>query len=96
MEYEVEDTSIAEITDYGQIKALKEGTTKITATAYGQSASVMFIVKSSASEVDTTRDIVISDGTTTISTPGSSGGGCNAGFSVMVILAGMALAVKKR
>ena len=98
VEYEIADPSIAEIISYGQIKALKEGTTTITATAYGQSASVTFTVKASGSETDTTRDIVITSDETsdTAATVGSAGGGCNVGFSVMVILAGMALVMKKR
>lgn len=97
VKYEVADPSIAEIASYGEIKALKEGTTTITATAYGRSASVKFIVKSSASEADTTKDITVSAETDTgVATVGSSGGGCNAGFSVMMIFAGMALVMKKR
>ena len=95
--YEVADSSIAEITDYGEIKALKEGTTTITATAYGQSVSVKFIVKSSESEADTTKDITVSTETDSgIAAVGSAGGGCNAGFSAMMIFAGMALVMKKR
>ena len=97
VEYEVADTSIAEITSYGQIKALKEGTTTITATAYGQSASVTFTVKSYASEADTTKDITVSGGSDTSTTdPGSPGSGCDLGFGAMVILAGLAFAAKKR
>ncbi len=73
--YDISDTSIAEIASYGNIKALKEGSTTITATAYGNSATINFIVKPSVSEEDTTKDITVaSDTTGTIS---SSSGGCN-------------------
>ena len=92
--YEVADPSIAEITSDGKIKALKEGTTKITATAYGQIASVNFYAKSSESEADTTKDIS-STGNNGGNTPGSSGGGCNAGISVMILALGLAI-MKKR
>ena len=92
--YEVSDTSIAEITRDGKIHALKEGTTTITATAYGQSASVTFVVKTSASEEDTTKDIIVSGGSETTD-PGNPGGGCNAGFAALCVLSVLALAVKR-
>ena len=96
--YTVSDPSIAEITSYGQIKALKEGTTKITATAYGKTASVNFIVKSSASEEDTTRDISSTSGNSTdgITILNSSSGGCNTGLGVLVLLSAFAIFTKKR
>lgn len=82
--YEVADPSIAEITSDGKIKALKEGTTKITAIAYGQTASVNFYAKSSESEEDTTKDIT-STGNNGGNPTGSSGGGCN-GFEVVMAI----------
>ena len=96
--YEVADPSIAEVTSIGTIKALKEGTTKITATAYGQTASVNFIVKSSESEEDTTKDISStgesSTGEMTISN--TSSGGCNTGLGALILLSAFALFTKKR
>ncbi len=82
--YSVSDSTVAEITSGGNIKALKEGTTKITATAYGHTASVNFVVKSAASETDTTKDIS-STGNNGGNTPGGSGGGCE-GFSAVMVL----------
>ena len=95
--YEVADPSIAEITSDGKIKALKEGTTKITATAYGHTASVNFVVKSSASESDTTSDIEVTSetGTPTIIGTKSSSGGCNAGLGALILLSAVAFFRKK-
>ncbi len=90
--YSVADTSVAEVTREGKIRALKEGTTTITANAYGQRASVAFIVKSPASEADTTRDIEVSGGE---SSSGSSGG-CSEGFTFLAGLAVLGLALKRR
>ncbi|MBR0256985.1 MAG: hypothetical protein IJQ58_04540, partial [Synergistaceae bacterium] len=81
--YSVSDPTIAEILSDGKIKALKEGTTRITATAYGHTASVNFVVKPTASETDTTKDISSSSGNNTPG--GSSGGGCN-GFAAMMAI----------
>lgn len=96
--YEVADPSIAEVTSIGTIKALKEGTTKITATAYGHTASVNFIVKSSESEEDTTKDISStgesSTGEMTISN--TSSGGCSTGFGALILLSAFAIFTKKR
>ena len=94
-EYEVADTTIAEITRDGKIKALKEGSTTITATAYGQRASVTFTVKPSSSETDATKDIAVSGGTSAAN-PGSSGGGCNTGFAALMLLSVIALSIKRR
>ena len=91
--YTVSDPSIAEITSTGTIKALREGTTKITATAYGQTASVNFIVKSAASESDTTKDISISSSED--SKPGSSKGGCSTLPAGLILLSVTALFIKK-
>ena len=90
--YEIADTSIAEITDEGKIHALKEGSTTITATAYGQSASILFTVKPAVSEADTTNDIEVSSG----GSSSSSSSGCNSGFTAIVLLAGAVFAMKRR
>ena len=94
--YEVADPSIAEITSDGKIKALKEGTTKITATAYGHTASVNFVVKSSESEEDTTPDIEVTGRTSTITGTESSSGGCNTGLGALILLSAFAVFTKKR
>lgn len=91
--YSVSDPSIAEITSAGKIRALKEGTTVIKATAYGQTAEINFIVKQSASEEDLTKDLVTS--VETFVPAKSSGGGCNTGFGIMILLSGFALFGKK-
>ena len=98
--YDVSDPSVAQITDEGKVKALKEGTATIRATAYGQTASTNFIVKSTASEADTTPDIGESgsenggnNGNTSV---GSSSGGCSTGFGVLTILAAISFFMKKR
>lgn len=91
--YDVADPSIAEVTSTGTIKALKEGTTKITATAYGHTASVNFIVKSSASENDTTKDIIDSESSDN-SNGVSTSGGCSMGFGALIVLSAFAL-IKK-
>ncbi len=92
--YEFSDTSVAEITSLGEIKALKEGTTTITASAYGQKASVNFIVKTASSESDTTNDILASSENVNLSS--SSSGGCNTFSGSLILLAVMALFTKKR
>lgn len=91
--YHVADTSIAEVTREGKIRALKEGTTTITATAYGQSTSVTFIVKPSDSEADTTRDLEVSGSGDSDS---GSSGGCSAGFTFLAALSVLGLALKRR
>ena len=91
--YSVSDSSVAEITGAGRIKALKEGTAVITATAYGQRVNMNFIVKQSTSEADTTKDLVSS---VRIAEPGkSSGGGCNMGFGSVILLSAAAFFGKK-
>ena len=92
--YDISDKSIAEITNGKTIKALKEGSTTITATAYGKSATVNFIVKQSASEEDTTRDITVASNTNT-GLGSSSGGGCNVGLGALILLATIAMFTKK-
>ncbi|MBQ7577264.1 MAG: hypothetical protein IJT21_03235 [Synergistaceae bacterium] len=93
--YEISDSGVAEITDFGYIKALKEGETTITATAYGQTVSINFIVKQSTSEADTTNDIIISDSDENNGIPSSSGG-CNTLPGTLIILSVMMLFAKKR
>ncbi len=96
--YTVSDPSIAEITSTGKIKALKEGTTKITATAYGHTASVNFYAKSSESEEDTTNDISSTGGSTStgLTIQNSSSGGCNTGLGTLILLSAISLFTKKR
>ncbi|MBQ6112112.1 MAG: Ig-like domain-containing protein, partial [Synergistaceae bacterium] len=91
--YIVSDPTVARVTEYGNIEALKEGTTKITATAYGTTASVNFIVKPAASESDTTKDISISSSED--SKPGSSKGGCSTLPAGLILLSVTALFIKK-
>ena len=96
--YTVSDQSIAEITNDGNIKALKEGSTTITATAYGKSATINFIVKQSASEKDTTKDIMVISETDTGETDdemGSSSSGCNIGLGALILLSTIAVFTKK-
>ena len=91
--YELSDSSVAEITSMGKIKALKEGKTTITASAYGSKVNITFIVKSSDSETDTTRDIGTSYENIR---PGSSSGGCNTLPGTLILLSVMAIFTKKR
>ena len=88
--YAVSDPSIAEITSTGKIKALKEGTTTIRATAYGHTASTTFTVRPAASVADTTMDIGFSGGGR------SSSGGCDSGFSVIALMSVLGLMIKRR
>lgn len=102
--YTVSDPTVAEITSDGKIKALKEGTTKITATAYGQTASVNFFAKSSESEEDTTKDISsTNDGSSSgesssgeLTIQNSSSSGCNTGLGALILLSAISLFTKKR
>ena len=57
VEWTNSDPSVAEITDDGNVKALKEGSTLLTATAQGHTAKVNVVVLSSSSVADTTKDI---------------------------------------
>lgn len=91
--YSVADTSVAEVTDDGKLKALKVGTTTITASAYGKTTTMTFVVKGAASESDTTHDIwgdSSSDGNK------SSSGGCDAGLTALALLVVCGLALKRR
>lgn len=92
--YEVSDTSVAEITDSGKVRALKEGSATITATAYGQTVSVDFVVKPAASEADTTRDLGDSSEAGGVGSGSSSG--CSAGFGAVMMLAALAFVKSKR
>lgn len=91
--YEVSDSSIAEITDAGKVRVLKEGTATIKASAYGQTVSVKIIVKQLASEEDTTKDIVVDSDNNGVS---SSSGGCNAGLGAVIMIAALAFVKSKR
>ena len=92
--YTVSDTSIAEITSTGRIRALKEGSTTIRATAYGHTVSTTFTVRPAGSVADTTRDIGVTGGSSV--NPGSSAGGCDSGFGVMAVLSVLGLMMKRR
>ncbi len=89
--YDVSDPSVVQITDAGELKALKEGTATIRAAAYGQTASINFIVKSTASEADTTKDI----GENSTASTGSSSSGCSTGLGTLTLLAAITLFMKK-
>ena len=91
--YSIADASVAEITNEGRVKALKEGSTEITATADGHTAKVNITVLSSSSAVDTTKDI---SGNSSYGVVGSSSGGCNAGFGAAMLLFVLALVKSKR
>ena len=96
-EYTAGDSSIVKVTDEGNIVGLKEGVTVLTAEAEGFTASVTVEVLSvsAASAPDSGNTSTPATGTTS-NTLGSPSGGCNMGFTAMVILAGLAFAAKKR
>ncbi|MBQ3757952.1 MAG: Ig-like domain-containing protein [Synergistaceae bacterium] len=85
------DPSVAEITDEGSVKALKEGTTTITATAQGHSVKVNVVVLSSSSAEDATKDLVEHD----IRVSSGSSSGCNAGYVAPVMLLAVLTIIKK-
>ena len=85
------DPSVAEITDEGSVKALKEGTTTITATAQGHSVKVNVVVLSSSSAEDATKDLVEHD----IRVSSGSSSGCNAGYVAPVMLLAVLAIIKK-
>lgn len=93
--YVIADSSIAEITNEGCIKALREGSTEITATAQGYTAKIKVTVLSSGSASDPTKDLSWNE-SESYSGPGSSSGGCNAGFGAVMILSVLALMKSKR
>lgn len=98
-EYTVSDPSIAEITNSGKVKALKEGTATITATALSQTVSIKFIVKPVTFEADTVKDLgdSTSDGYSGgIKVGDGTSGGCSAGFSLAAFaLASLMVFVRK-
>ncbi|MBQ9419191.1 MAG: Ig-like domain-containing protein [Synergistaceae bacterium] len=91
--YKVADESIVKVTGDGYIKALKEGTTTITATAQGKTATINVSVLSSGPAVDTTKDLDTGSGG---SIGSSSSSGCSAGFGAMMLLSLLALVKSKR
>ena len=99
--YEISDSSIAEITNEGRVKALKEGTTEITATAEGYTAKVNIVVLSSSSATDSTKDITWSESESNSESNydyhrrSSSSGGCNAGLGAVMLLSVLALVKSK-
>ena len=95
--YEVSDSSVAEVTSDGKIRALKEGRATITASAYGKTATINVVVKGSASEADTTKDILAdSDSGDSDDNNKSSSGGCEAGFTAFALLSIIGLTLKRR
>lgn len=86
------DPSVAEITDDGSVKALKEGSTTLTATAQGHSVKVNVVVLSSSSVEDTTNDLEAHD----YRVSSGSSSGCNAGLASVMLLAVLALIKKSR
>lgn len=92
--YEVSDSSIAEITDEGKVRVLKEGTATIKASAYGQTVSVKIFVKQLASEEDTTKDISVAGDTSGVG--GSSSGGCNGGLGAVMMIAALVFVKSRR
>ena len=98
--YEISDSSIAEITNEGRVKALKEGSTEITATAEGYTAKVNIVVLSSSSAVDSTKDITWGESESESNDEdyhrrNSSSGGCNAGLGAVMLLSVLALVKSK-
>lgn len=93
--YSIADSSIAEITNEGRVKALKEGTTEITATAQGYTEKINVVVLSSSSAVDSTKDISW-DSNSNGGGGSSSSSGCSAGFGALMLLSVLALMKSKR
>lgn len=93
--YTISDPSIAEITNEGCIKALREGSTEITATTQGYTAKMKVRVLSSGSAADTTKDLNWNE-SESYSGLGSSSGGCNAGFGAVMFLSVLVLVKSKR
>ena len=95
--YSIEDPSVAEITDDGRVKALKEGSTEITATAEGYTEKINIAVMSSSSAVDDTKDISWNDDGDDDDYDGiGAASGCNAGFGAVIALAVLAFVKSKR
>lgn len=90
--YTVKDSTIASVNELGYITGLKAGTTEITARAEGRTASITVEVLPAAASSSSSSD----SEQIPAENPGSSGGGCNAGFGALVVLAGCALFAKKR
>ncbi len=95
----VSDPSVAEVTSSGKIKFLKNGSTAITATAYGHTVSTDVLVVASAEEADTVQDLEITDESSSESESGSNSnsvqnyqagpgtsGGCSAGFAGIALM----------
>ena len=88
--YTVKDSTIASVNELGYISGLKAGTTELTAKAEGRTASITVVV------LPTAASSPVGEDTPSAGATGSSGGGCNAGFGALVVLAGCALFAKKR
>lgn len=98
-EYSVSDTGIAEITEEGRVRLLKEGSAVITATAYGKTVSVNVIVLNSSPAEDIVKDLEITDDSSSGSyggtkVGGGTSGGCSAGFGVLMLLSVLAFVRK--
>ncbi|MBQ7155935.1 MAG: hypothetical protein IJR85_10340 [Synergistaceae bacterium] len=70
------------------MKALKEGSTEITATAQGHTEKIKIVVLSSSPAVDATKDIGINGGN---GGGNSSSGGCSGGFGIIMLISVLAL-----
>ena len=90
--YSVSDSTVAEITEDGSVKALKEGTTTIMATAQGHTARINVVVMSSGAAVDAVSDLRVDGGEGGV---GSSGSGCSAVFGGVMLLAALAFVKSK-
>ena len=82
-EWTVKDTDIAKVTDEGYVVGLKAGTTTLTASAEGFTTSVIV-------------EVLGVSGSSSNGNPGSSGGGCNAGFTALMLLSAAVLSMKRR
>lgn len=92
--YSIADSTVAEITDDGCVRGLKEGETTITATAQDYTASIRVVVMSSSAVADATRDLSVDGGSFGVSS--SSSGGCSAGFGALMLLSALAFVKSKR
>ena len=86
----VGDPEVASISETGYVSGLKEGTTVLTAKAEGYTASITVEVLPAVSSSSN------SEQTPAYDNPGSSSGGCNAGFGALIVLSGCAIIMKKR
>ena len=85
----VSNPEVARVTDEGMLSGLKAGTTTLTASAEGFTASVnVEVLSSSNGETSQNTGTPSSD-------PGSSGGGCNGGITALAVISVLAVLVRK-